>query len=285
MNNSDLFRKLAIIIPSKIDSKRRYNFAQTSFQSLTENLESKNISHIVAHDNPDFSPFIPKSLHSLFESLKWNDKAKDLYNATDTNWIEGDGKGSAAALLLAVEIALSKGKTYGFIHLDDHVYCEPFGKLITTGLDAMERNINLLWTRFSGYPLIHDGRVPISFDDTNQITFDSVKLSPIRYTDYTLWESQIIPCVNDGKYWPVALWFCIYRLTVLKKVLEFAIAADKKHLGHVEEFFKKEKGFDKLINEYPKGSFGYINMQFGGFEMHRNNNWQELIKMDNREIR
>ena len=282
--NSDLYSKLAIIIPSKIDSEERYNFAKTSFQSLTDNLKNINVSHVVAHDKPSLLGFVPNNLHFLIKPLKWNNKTKSLYNASDTIWTEGNGKGSAAALLLAVDIALSKGKTFGFIHLDDHVYCEPFGKLITSGLNAMEQDANLLWTRYSGYPIMHDGRVPLKIDNTDHIAFDHVKLSPLRKNDYTLWRSPIISDVNEGNYWPVALWFCIYRLPVLKKILEWAIAVEKKHLGHTENFFKNENGFVKLANEYPKGSFGYINMQFGGFEMHRNKNWKELLKMENKGI-
>ena len=127
--NSDLYSKLAIIIPSKIDSEERYNFAKTSFQSLTDNLKNINVSHVVAHDKPSLLGFVPNNLHFLIKPLKWNNKTKSLYNAPDTIWTEGNGKGSTAALLLAVDIALSKGKTFGFIHLDDHVYCEPFGSL------------------------------------------------------------------------------------------------------------------------------------------------------------
>ena len=64
-----------------------------------------------------------------------------------------------------------------------------------------------------------------------------------------------------------------------------AVAEGTKHLAHVELYFKNGVGFQSLIEAPPDGSFGYINMQFGGIEMHRNKNWEMLLSMPNDPIR
>ena len=56
-------------------------------------------------------------------------------------------------------------------------------------------------------------------------------------------------------------------------------------LTHVELCFMNGVGFQRMLNTLPDGSFGYINMQFGDIEMHRNKNWEMLISMPNDPIR
>lgn len=195
----------------------------------------------------------------------------------------GDNKGSAAALLMAVHAAMDSGKTYGFIHLDDHVYAEECGTLFSYGLDAMNENENLLWIRFSGYPIIYNNRAPMQLRD-EKISFDGITLTPKRTKKYTLWQSQLTAGSVKGNYWPIALWFCIYKLSVLKEILEWAIEAKAKHLAHAELFYKNGPGLARLLDRFPNGEFGYINMQFGGIEMHQNANWRELMVLSNEGI-
>jgi hypothetical protein len=277
----ELFDSLAILSPSKITTEERFKFASSSLNFLRTNLQNVNIRHIIVHDSPKLKSYVPRYLHFLFKSLLWDEKSKELYSLPGIKLESGSGKGSASALLQAVNIAISEGKTYGFIHLDDHVYCKPFFNLIYHGLDALDKNPDLLWTRFSGYPLIFNGDNEI-IANNETISFDNVILTPKREKEYTLWSTPISTKINEGKYWPLALWFCIYRISFLKEILEWSIG--KKHLCHVEEYYKNPFGFEKIIQHYPKGSCGYINMQFGGFEMHRNGNWQELLKKENKKI-
>ena len=98
-------------------------------------------------------------------------------------WVDGEGSGSATALLLAVKVALAEGKAYGFIRLDDHVYGDRFGNLIRNGLRAMEEHPDLLWTRFSGYPVMYEGKARLLPNGNNEIVFDGVKLSPWKHDE------------------------------------------------------------------------------------------------------
>lgn len=279
------FAKLAILAPSLIANEERYNFATDSIASLRHHIADKHITQVIVHDHPKLDRFVPQSMKGLFSQLRWDSKAKGIYDSADLIWVEGDGQGSASAMLKAVNVALSRGKTYGFIHLDDQVYAEDFGQLLSYGLQAMEDQPNLLWTRFSGYPVIFDKKLTITPDVNGQVVFDHVRLYAIRKPEYTLWASPLNDEVNQGNYWPIAMWFSIYRLPFLKTLLEWAINTNTKHLAHVELFYKSGGGFRMLMDAYPQGTFGYINMQYGGIEMHRNLNWRTLLSMSNEPVR
>jgi len=156
---------------------------------------------------------------------------------------------------------------------------------LSHGLRAMENHSNLLWTRFSGYPVIYDNKTPNILNSADEIVFDGVILSPYRNSDYTLWSSPLTEEANKGRYWPIAMWFSIFKLSFLKTLLEWAVANDARHLAHVEMYYKNNGGFQRVLNTFSGDSFGYINMQFGGIEMHRNRNWKELLCMPNDAIR
>ena len=281
------FKKLAIVVPSKIQDKNRYFLAMKSYKSLKQNFENNEVDFIVAHDNPSIEKFIHPNFYSIFNATKWNSAGKLIYNDNKTSMVIENNKscGSAVGLLNAVDKAISIGKEYAFIHLDDHIYISTFNKLIRFGLDSMERDKSLLWTRYSGYPIIHENRKEFRFNNNGEIIFDNVSLSPRRSNEFTLWSSYLQNNVNEGSYWPIAMWFSLYRIDFLKVLLEWAIEKNKKHLANVEEYYKSEGGFNRIIDKYKGGSFGYINMQFGGFEMHRNKNWKELLKIENKELR
>ena len=277
----NVLKPLAILTPSRITTAQRYGFSKSSMDSLLQRLGGTPVSVVVVHDSPGWKNVIPKPLRCLSGQLRWDGRAKEIYAGPAVTWVDGEGSGSATALLLAVKVALAEGKTYGFIHLDDHVYGDRFRDILTSGLRAMEERPNLLWTRFSGYPVMYEGKVPLVPNGNNQIAFDGVTLSPWRHDDCTVWSSPLTRAVNSGRYWPIAMWFCIYRLSVLEMLLEWAVAEGTKHLAHVELYFKNGVGFQRLLDTIPHGSFGYINMQFGGIEMHRNKNWEMLLSMPN----
>lgn len=280
-----LFNKLAVLTPSLIATEERYNFAADSLLSLRRHLTDKHVTQIVVHDHPAIDRLVPKLLKKFFSRLRWDSKARALYESHDFIWVNGNGQGSARAMLEAVNVAISQGKTYGFIHLDDQVYADGFGELLGLGLQALEDHTGLLWTRFSGYPVIFDKKQFITADTNDQVIFADVRLSPMRKPQYTLWMSPLNEEANKGTYWPIAMWFCIYRLSFLKTLLEWALETNTKHLAHVELFYKSKGGYKKLMEAYPEGSFGYINMQYGGIEMHRNLNWRTLLSLPNEPVR
>ena len=281
----DVFAPLAILTPSRITTAQRYGFARASMDSLLKRLDGARVSIVVVHDSPGWKQIVPKPLQRLSDQLQWDARASDVYSGPDVTFVPGGGRGSAAALLSAVKLATAAGKTYGFIHLDDHVYGESFKDLLVCGLRAMEERPDLLWTRFSGYPVMYEGKSLLAPNEDDHVVFDGVRLSPLRFDGFTVWSSKLTAEVNTGRYWPIAMWFCIYRLSVLEMLLEWAVAQGTKHLAHVELYFKNGVGFQRLIEAHPDGSFGYINMQFGGIEMHRNKNWEALLSMPNDPIR
>lgn len=279
------FDPLCILTPSRITTAERYRLASASLASLRGMAGLEAVCHIVVHDGPAWRRLVPAPLRNGFTSLRWDARAEALYRAPATVWLAGTGSGSAAALLAATDAALERGKTFGFIHLDDHVYCEPFGELITAGLEAMSVDDDLLWTRFSGYPIMYEGRSAILPDEYDRVAFDRVVLEPRRTERFTLWRAPLADTVNEGRYWPIALWFCVFRLEFLRLLLVWGLEQNARHLAHVEAFYKEQNGFSRVTRAFPQGAFGYINMQYGGFEMHRNPLWRQLISGDNRAVR
>lgn len=276
--------RLCILTPVRVTSAERYDLSAASLKSLHDQIGTLGVSNFVVQDVPSWGKAIPGFLASSFPALAWSERARKLYEVHDASCLEGLGKGSASALLVAVNAAIAAGKSFGFIHLDDHVYCDPFAELIAAGLQAMQGDENLIWTRFSGYPIMYDARTSFAPQE-DRIIFDKVALSPLRTPGYTLWHAPITAEANEGRYWPVALWFCIFRLEALRELLQWPLEKGVKHLAHVEEYYKEGKGYQRLMARHPLGRFGYINMQFGGFEMHRNPNWQELISGENEAVR
>ncbi|MGV8059927.1 MAG: hypothetical protein AB2L12_18190 [Smithellaceae bacterium] len=284
MDKNEIWNKLCFLTPSAIRSVERYTLAKKANESLWAHIDYNLAQHIIVHDHPKWGKFVPEILGKKVRTLYWDKRAESIYTGKkEIIWIKGSGQGSATALLRCVEMAIAKGKYYGFIHLDDHIYCDPFSALLNAGFMAMEDNENLLWTRFSGYPLIYNKKSML-IKRNDKVIFDKVSLSPLRTPLYTLWQSPINNAVNYGRYWPIAMWFCIFRLEFLKTILKWAIGNKAMNLGNVEAFFKEKGGFDLVVNSFSEFFFGYINMQFGGFEMHRNTNWQQLISAENNPI-
>lgn len=278
-------KKLSILIPSKVVNKERFTFASTSFKSLKESLGRLTHPYIVVHDHPLARKIVPSFLASNCAQLLWNKKAEQFYIDEGVVWLAGLNLGSASALLVAAKFALDAGSVYGFIHLDDHVYCRDFGRLLTSGMDAMERESSLQWIRFSGYPIVCNNKADINISPMDTIEFDRIVLKPIRSDNFTAWVSPLVEEVNNGDYWPIALWFCIYRLDFLIEILEYSVSHGARHLANAEVVLKSAGGFKWVVDRFPNSSFGYINMQFGGIEMHQNKNWRELLNLSNREIR
>jgi hypothetical protein len=223
-------------------------------------------------------------VHELLPAARWDRTAESIYFGPNTRLVRRAGSGSASALREAVQLADLDSATHAFIHLDDHVYCPGVRKLLEYGVDALQRDADLLWVRFSGYPVIYNERKPLEVRE-NCVAFDTVNLNPTRRDEYTLWWSSLDAEIIRGRYWPVAMWFCIYRLPVLAELLDRAILAGARHLAHVELHFRKEAGFEYLRTAYPNGRFGYVNMQYGGIEMHRNRNWRHLLELPNQPLR
>jgi hypothetical protein len=274
--------RLSIITPSYINSQTRFFLAKKSLESL-ENTIGTSYHHIVVDDRPRSSFLIPGKVRSRLPFLKWSEKSKAIYSRSNVNLIRRFGSGSASAILTALHEARHQDSNLVFIHLDDHVYLPILKVLVQHACDAFNRDEKLLLVRFSGYPLLYNNRLPLTAEN-DRISFDSVILEPDRKENYTLWSTNFSENTIDENYWPIALWFCIYRVDFLEKILTNALVHKLKHLAHVELYYKNPANWRQFISRLD-GKFGYINMQFGGLEMHRNRNWQELIQLPNEPIR
>lgn len=291
MNN--ISAELCILTPSYIDSEERLNFASDSYDSLVKSLNFDELQHFVVDDSdPLYLDKLRNSPHSK--------KLYDLYSLGSPKIIHRNRpQGSASAMLDAVNHALDEGHIFGFIHLDDQTYNSDFHTLVSSAINAMKADDEISWLRFSGYPLIHSGHTKFSFDNDN-VLIDGIDFKPTRHSNYTSWLTSLTKTreVNPVHYWPVALWHSVFRLEVLKTILERGLSiyggteslkrkvlGKSIHLCHVELTYKSNFGFNNLIKNYPKAKYGYINMQFGGFEIHRNPNWKQLMdSYDNKPI-
>lgn len=276
-----LANELVILTPSKINSQVRANYSMESLRSL-RNIDSiSKVPHYVAIDSSNLFERLNHFFRN-FKSLTLIENNCNLAycrNPSD-KIIESNGSGSTYALSIIVKQAINDGFKYGFIHLDDHVYIEKFSDLVNFSINAFSNDKDLAWLRYSGYPVLYKNKKKL-VNIENQINFDGVALVPDREANYTAWKSVLTSETNEGAYWPVAMWFCIYRLDFLDFILDEGLKEGSRHLANVESLFKNTNKFNLLLDKFKGTKFGYINMQFGGLEMHRNKNWHDLIDSEN----
>ena len=284
--------KLCLLTPSYIDSEERLDYASDSYMSLVDALDFNKLRHFVVDDSdPIYLDYLRRSEHK--------NKLVNLYSAgAPTLVYRKKPLGSATAMLEAVNLALAEGFKLGFIHLDDQIYNAEFHTLLSSACVAMRSDDQIAWLRFSGYPLIHGGSQKFSIDN-DIIDIEGIPFTPSRSRKFTTWLSSFESTKKaDAKnYWPVAMWHSLYRLDVLKVMLERGLSLlggfytlkrrimrQSMHLCHIELTYKSRFGFNSLIQNYPTGKYGYVNMQFGGIEIHRNKNWEELMKLNNEPV-
>lgn len=277
-----IIEDLAIVTPSRIDGRERLNYATDSVRSLRQAVGNE-LLHVVVHDVPWYVTRLPSDIAAKLPYARWHCKSSEVYSQERTRVRIRQGRGSASATLEATGMAREEGIKYCFIHLDDHVYLPAFGRMLRYGYEALEADQDLMWVRYSGYPLIYANRVPLE-QNGDEVRFDDISLRSRRESDYTLWWDDLKTSTVRGRYWPIAMWFCIFRLEFLERLLGEAPIGAGRHLASVELFYKQESNWSDLIAG-KNGRFGYINMQFGGIEMHRNKNWRQLMQLENCEMR
>lgn len=279
---------LVIITPSYINSGDRLRHAEKSLHSL-QGAIGTDFLHIVVNDIPRHPG------KGIFKSLELPDfnfyrQAKTVYNQPNICLIHRLGKGSVSATLRAVKEAKKRSASLVFIHLDDNVYISKLKEIFQHSCDAFIQDPGLMEIRATGYPILSRACTPelgncsqiqISEDE---ICFDQVRLHPVRRKDYTLWQTLYHADIMDGQYWALPMWSTIYRVEFLEKLLTFDVVPTMKRLGEVELYYKNKDNWQTALQHF-SGKLGYINMQFGGLEMHRNKNWQELISLPNTAVR
>jgi len=266
----------AVVTPSYIDSQQRADWAKKSLASL-DDVIGKSYPHVVVDDTPAATDFVqPDFIY-----------AKPNISLLHRRWVLG----SASALLAAVRKARGLGAELCFIHLDDQVYIHIFRWLFQCACDAFKCNKDLQAVHFSGYPILikrHSkpdlgNRTGLTISE-DSVSFDTISLSPTRYPTYTLWSSQYHDQMTDGRLWPVMMWMTLYRAGFLQRLLSQALTQDLRSLSQVETYYRNRANWQSLINDHP-GKLAYINMQFGGLDMHRHQNWQEMTAYPNIAVR
>ena len=288
----NISKKLCLLTPSYIDTKDRLSFASESYESLKSSVNFDGLEHFIVDD----------SNFDTLDNLNISNQEKKLGKLYDAGLpkisYRAQQLGSASAMYEAVCNAIEAGFQFAFIHLDDQTYNDKFSSLLNNAANAMSIDKKIGWIRFSGYPLIHNGDK--SFICKNdKVYIDEVEFLPKRNIDHTLWLSTLESTIkiNPDDYWCVALWHSLFRLDILKAILERGLSwrggkeiIKRKllnrsiHLCHIELTYKSTIGLNSLIKQYPGTKYGYINMQFGGFEIHRNENWEELMSKNNEPL-
>lgn len=283
--NKVVIMNLAIITPSYIHSRKRFLLAKNSFESLQSVFGSK-YPHIIIDDNPQ-----KKGIMSFFSShSKWYGSAKKIYTGEHITLIKRKHEiGSASATLAAVREARKQGAELIFIHLDDQVYSPHIKNLIEYSCDAFDRENDLLLLRFSGLPILcnqcskSSGNRTLLHISRDNVSFENITFTPSRYEEYTLWSSYFNEDTLSKNYW-LALWMAVYRIDFLEELLTYGSVPELKHLSHVEIFYKNKDNWHSFLRTR-QGKFGYINMQFGGYEMDKSKNWEEILRFPNTAIR
>ena len=271
--------KLAIVTPSYIDKQARADWARESLASLRAAI-GEDYLHVVVDDPPA-------------EISEWHDAAEKVYDGRNIMFIRRTGRPSAAsALRQAVHEAREQGAELLFIHLDDAAYVSELGTLLEYARHAFEHDEELMEVPFTGYPILHRkhstpqlGNCSCVNISEDQVSFGNLHLSPTRYKDYTLWWSHFHARMVDEAFWAVLMWQVLYRAEFLETILLFESARGRRTLGQVELYYYKNRdNWRRLLESFP-GKLGYINMQFGGLEMHRNRTWREMMRFPNVAVR
>jgi hypothetical protein len=276
---------LALITPSYIGSSERIGFASRSLKSLTDAIDG-HYPLIVVDDVPRgkgrVKRFIPQWRYLIH--------AYRIYRAPHIRLIRQFGRSSRAATLRAVQVARQQGCDLVFLHLDDNVYLPYMDTLLRHTIHAFQQDAELSCVHLTGYPILSKACTPEQGNLTgirveqDRVTFDSVSLQPTRYEDYTLWWSYLHPDMVDGGYWPFTMWFIVYRADLLEQLLTFDKVTHIRGLNEVELYYKDKTNWQQALAHF-SGKVGYVNMQFGGLEMQRNKNWDDLIYLPNQAVR
>jgi hypothetical protein len=277
----------ALITPSYIDSAERASYAEKSLSLLREAVDGE-YRHVVVDDYPRID--LPARL--WVPDLANRDWAPEIYEGDNIHLVRQWGNSSTQATRRAVRIAEEQGADLVFLHLDDNVYIPIFRELFEKAIDAFRRRPTLKMVRLTGVPILSDA---CTVDDGNRteldigddvVRFENLELRPQRYDDYTLWTSPFHEALVQGRYYPIPMWFTLFRASFLRHLFELCdeAGAQVNALADVETFFKDEDHWENVVDEL-NGEIGYINMQFGGLEMHWNTNWKELVERPNVPVR
>lgn len=270
--------KLAVVTPSCIGSQTRADLARAAVVSLRAAI-GEDYLHVVVDDVPKLKS-------------KWCSTAENIYAWPNIQLVRRpEQRSNTSALRQAVREAREQDAELVFIHLDDNVYVPEFRALLKHARHAFGRDEELMEVIFTGYPILHRKHCTSQLGNRscidigkNQVSFGSLHLSPTRYRDYTLWWSRFHADMVDKAFWSIFMWQVLYRVEFLETLLTFEGARGCRSLGRVEQYYKTKANWRHALLHF-SGKLGYINMQFGGLEMHRNKTWKKLVCFPNVAVR
>ncbi|MCS3657964.1 inhibitor of KinA sporulation pathway (predicted exonuclease) [Salinibacter ruber] len=285
--------KTVLITPSYVSSAERASYAEKSLSLLREAVGEK-YSHIVVDDYPRIRPYP----YTRFLSRLWipdfrnMNRASQVYEGENIRLVRQWGNSSTRATMRALRIAEGQGADLVFLHLDDNAYISIFQDLFEKAIDAFRRRPKLKMVRLTDTPILSNdcteeqgNRTELEIED-DVIRFENLELRPQRYDNYTLWTSPFHKDLAKGEYFPITMWFTLFRASFLHRLFEICTTTDSyaSPLVDVERFYKDVDQWREVVDDL-SGELGYINMQFGGLEMHQNKNWKELVNLPNHPVR
>lgn len=256
--------------PSRIASPERLKMAEKSLESLKAAYKT-GYNIIVTDSSPDA---FKDDVRKLYYGYQLIDSDKPLTNTQ--------------ALHKSVKVAFNRGFRYVFVHLDDGVYLPILRELVLNGMEAMDEDRELYAVHFSGPPIIDErcvtekGNQTLLKIDTGKVSFDTVQLKSKKFDNFTLWNSKFVPEMISGAYYPLPMWSTMYRTDFLLRLFETTGMNLGDQLDRAEIHLRSPDVWTSLCRN--GGKLGYVNMQFGGFEMHRNTKWEEIIKIPNNPV-
>ncbi len=276
-------KPLATVTPSFLPDAYRSRMAQEAYRSFRQQAPPGH-PHYVVDDTP-----AEGRRPGLIERFRAYEGPDSVYAAPGIRLTKRGGGGMTTATLDAVRQAIADGAELIFIHLDDCVYNDTFADLLRWGVDAMSQDPDLVYVRTGGYPLLHEASPPrlgnrakIQHHD-GTVTFDDIRLRALRRPEYTLWWSDFHERANGGAFWPLPMWHVIYQARFLLGLLELGDQVGTPRLGDLEAYFKRDETWPEA-RRHLRGRFGFINMQFGGWEIHRTRIWKRIGKYANDAI-
>jgi len=284
--------RLCIVTPSYISSHERSKFAVRSLESLRAATDQP-YDHVVVDDWPRLSLPIPgnRSVKLPIPDPFWIDAATTVYDEPHTDTVRRVRGDSVSATLRGVREARKRGSDLVFLHLDDNIYVPQMGRLLEYARDAFTNDNTLQHVQLSGAPMLSDDCTPeegnrslIEIDDDgNAVVFDDITFRPDRADEYTLWSAPFGESMLSERFWPVVGWSSVFRIDFLEWLLTREGVTDLPNLGQWEVYYRRSENWERVMDY--GGRLGYINMQFGGLEMHHNQNWRELLSYPNEPVR
>lgn len=281
---------LCVITPSYVSSHQRAKFAVRSLTSL-RHCVGRSYRHIVVDDRPSASVPVPggSKLDVPIPDPFWWRAAATIYDEPNTELIRRNGGNSVSAVLRGVREAKELGFDLAFLHMDDNVYIPHMGDLVRCARDAFARRGSLRHLHLAGYPLLcnqcspTEGNRSLVEHEDDRVTVDDIVFRPDRAEDYTLWAAPFGPDMHHENFWPITGWSSVFRIEFLEWLLTRDGVETLPNLGQWEVYYRDPENWKTVVDH--GGELGYINMQFGGLEMHHNDNWRELIAYPNEPIR